>query len=373
MNPLVALLVASSVQLTAVVLHAAGLAVFPLIIGILSCLFIVGVMLAKSSKSPSLDKELFKVPLGKVGLDDKPCTVDLLVACILFILWAIGAGVFTFQGPFTVTSNVCASACSRLVFVVPLPLLLYLPLPAPTLTHCAPRVPRFVRAQGYFACWGALAASAMHMKSVWVSIPADKKADGDGSNPTPLKRSQTVKLQNVAKSAKAQVGALLVCNIVTLFAAVQGGSASISAADISAATSGLAGALGASSSAAAAAAAAGAAAAGAGVYTPWENTLAIVVSCILLFEGLVLVVMIEKLPDNAVKGLAFTMLGLAGLMAFICTFRQPFNTTGNGYFGAWLGLVAAMAVSVPLLPEKLRNLIHPDGGDGDGKAKVVPM
>ena len=86
------------------------------------------------------------------------------------------------------------------------------------------------------------------------------------------------------------------------------------------------------------------------------------------------VVFIQKLPDNAVKGLAFTMLGLGGLMAFVCTFRQPFNTTGNGYFGAWLGLVAAMAVSVPLLPDSLKNLIHPDHVDETTAttAKVMP-
>jgi hypothetical protein len=106
MNPLIVLLVASAVQLTAVVLHPLGVSIFPLIVGILSVVFIVTVQLLKAKKPETLAKTLFVLPLAKVGLDNKPMSVSLLIASVLFILWAVGAGVFTFQGPFTVTSNV---------------------------------------------------------------------------------------------------------------------------------------------------------------------------------------------------------------------------------------------------------------------------
>ena len=153
------------------------------------------------------------------------------------------------------------------------------------------------------------------------------------------------------------------------------------------------------------------------VSTPWEANLALIASIVLLVFGIALIVFIEKMPEKvrramkarrdcarlmllscrallpmssrpccdelaaslyrdwqAVKAMAFTMLALAFAEAFICTFRAPFTVTGNGFFGSWLGLVCAVAVSVPLLPDQLRQLIHPDHADGDATpaAKVVP-
>jgi uncharacterized integral membrane protein len=183
----------------------------------------------------------------------------------------------------------------------------------------------------------------MHLKQTWGLIKPEKTVDGDGGEKK-LTRSQTIRLQNVAKSVKAQVGGLLVCYIVVLFSAIQ--STGTPLAQL--------------------------------MGTPWEATLAIIVSSLLIVEGLVLIVFIAKLSDNMVKVIAFTMFGLGFLEAFICTFRSPFNSTGNGYFASWLGLICAMAVSVPLLPAWLKNLIQPgdEGDEGEqattSSSKVAP-
>ena len=110
----------------------------------------------KAKKPEPLAKVLFKLP--KI---EKEVTVDLASATILFCLWAVGAGLFTFRDPFTVTSN------------------------------------------GYFACWGALGAAGKHMQSCWVA------SKGGGEAPPKLKASMST-VQAAAHNVKAQIGALLV-------------------------------------------------------------------------------------------------------------------------------------------------------------------
>lgn len=214
-------------------------------------------------------------------------TVDLFVGFLLFVLWAVGAGLFTFIGPFNVTSN------------------------------------------GYFGCWGALIATTLHMKKVFDTI--------NHTEPPALKKAMSA-VHHAAESVKAQLGGVLVCYAVVLAAALQPYCASIGAFSAC------------------------------GML--WESILAIIVSCVLLVFCVILLFGVHKMPENAVKALAFTMFALGFLEAFICTFRAPFVVTGNGFFGSWLGLACCLAVSVPMLPEWLKHLIHPEHGE---TAKVMPM
>ena len=51
--------------------------------------------------------------------------------------------------------------------------------------------------------------------------------------------------------------------------------------------------------------------------------------------------------------------------------RARTQTTGNGFVASWAGLVCAVAVATPLLPEKLRAMIMPSAGKSES-AKVAP-
>jgi uncharacterized membrane protein len=139
------------------------------------------------------------------------------------------------------------------------------------------------------------------------------------------------KLKAAAKDIKAQAGAMIVCEAVVLFSAVQyvGGTGNALLDAITGTNS-------------------------------WEAILGLVVSSLLICMGLALIFAKDKMSDKVLKGTAFVMVVIAFLEALICTFRRPFQTTGNGFFGSWFGLVCTLAVAVPLLPERLKNLMMPD-------------
>jgi hypothetical protein len=99
MNPLLTLLVASIIVLVSAIL-ATPLQIGPLILSVVSILFNVGTMYLKANKPQPLARTLFKIP--KAGT---PVSLELFLAFVLFATWAVGAGIFTFVGPFTTTSN----------------------------------------------------------------------------------------------------------------------------------------------------------------------------------------------------------------------------------------------------------------------------
>ena len=72
---------------------------YALIVGIVS--LVVGLLLwfLQAKKPETLMKVLFNLP--KVG----DVTVESLTAFFLFAWWCVGAGILTFQGPFTQTTN----------------------------------------------------------------------------------------------------------------------------------------------------------------------------------------------------------------------------------------------------------------------------
>jgi len=293
MNALLVLLISSTVALVATLLLPA-IDLLALIFSIVSIALCAIVKLLKAKNPDALAKVLCNLPKVNKGV-----SVDLLLATILFCVWGVGAGIFTFQRPFVTTSN------------------------------------------GYFACWGALISSGKHMQVCWVAVKSESPS------PAPLKRQLSM-VKVAAKNVKAQIGALLVCYAVVLAASLQYVEQTVT-------VSGSAGGYSYSASAK--------------IPMPWEATLALAVSSTLIVFGLILVLLIDKLPDLVVKVLAFTMFGLGFLEAFICTFRAPFVETGNGFFGSWLGLVCAVAVSVPMLPDCLKSFI---AVETVASAKVMP-
>jgi len=56
---------------------------------------------------------------------------------------------------------------------------------------------------------------------------------------------------------------------------------------------------------------------------------------------LILIFADDKLPDKAKVIIAAFFVIWWTLAVFICTFISPFTTTGNGYFGCWIGLIAS--------------------------------
>ena len=72
---------------------------YALIVGIVS--LVVGLLLwfLQAKKPETLMKVLFNLP--KIG----DVTVESLTAFFLFAWWCVGAGILTFQGPFTQTTN----------------------------------------------------------------------------------------------------------------------------------------------------------------------------------------------------------------------------------------------------------------------------
>jgi len=153
MNPIVLLLAASATETVSACIggvqtYALGVGVVSLIVGIL-------LMVLQNKKPEQLMHVLLTLP--------KICavSVELFIAFFLFAWWCVGAGIMTFQGPFTLTSN------------------------------------------GYFATWCALAASAMIASSV-MPIVADAHAKA---------KSLSV--------AGTPLLVLLICAFIVLFAALQ--------------------------------------------------------------------------------------------------------------------------------------------------------
>lgn len=74
-------------------------------VGTMGVIFsVVGFVLLKSCYDIIFTKELFPVPkLGAMSF--KPCTVGSLLATIALVWWTIGAGVLTFDNPYTYLCN----------------------------------------------------------------------------------------------------------------------------------------------------------------------------------------------------------------------------------------------------------------------------
>jgi len=74
-------------------------------VGTLGVVFsVAGFVLLKSFYDITFTKELFPVPkLGAMSFE--PCTVGSLLATITLVWWTIGAGVLTFDGPYTYLCN----------------------------------------------------------------------------------------------------------------------------------------------------------------------------------------------------------------------------------------------------------------------------
>ena len=132
-----------------------GVQTYALIVGIISLLASLTLMILQQKNPDMLLKKLFDLP--KIG----DVTIELFIADFLFVWWCIGAGIMTFQGPFTVTTN------------------------------------------GYFATWAALAASA-HLAGTVTPLVADAnaKVKGLSVDGTPLVT-------------------LLLCALIVIFAALQ--------------------------------------------------------------------------------------------------------------------------------------------------------
>lgn len=153
MNPLIFLVCASLVETVAACLG--GIRNYALAVGVISLLVSVLLWVLQNKKPETLLKVLFTLP--KVGA----VSVELLIADFLFVWWCVGAGIMTFQGPFTVTTN------------------------------------------GYFATWAALAASAFIAGEV---TPIINDANGN------------IKALSVDGTPLVT---LLICAFIVLFAALQ--------------------------------------------------------------------------------------------------------------------------------------------------------
>ena len=155
MNPVLALLIASIVEFFAVIAIPNYTPTYPLVVGIVS---IVGsaVLIIVQGKNPEVLLKVVVSGVPKVG----GLTVEMLFAFTLFIWWGIAAGIMTFQGPFTATTN------------------------------------------GYFATWAGLISSAMLLGA---SVPAMSTTG----------KSAKEKLMGVP------LFLFLICSLIVLFAALQ--------------------------------------------------------------------------------------------------------------------------------------------------------
>ena len=153
MNPIVLLVAASATETVSSVIG--GVQTYALAVGVVSLIVAIVLMTLQNKKPEKLMQVLFSMPI--VGA----VSVELFIAFFLFAWWCVGAGIMTFQGPFTLTSN------------------------------------------GYFATWSALAASAVIASSV-MPIVADAHAKA---------KSLSV--------AGTPLLVLLICSFIVLFAALQ--------------------------------------------------------------------------------------------------------------------------------------------------------
>jgi len=207
-------------------------------------------MVLDAKKPDLMEKKLFALPkLGDVSL-------KMFLGFFLFAWWAVAAGILTFQGPFLTTSN------------------------------------------GYFGCWGSLAAAGMYFAETMPKPP--ESATG-------------------AAKAKGPVAGLLVSSVVVLCADIQGYGILLKIS--------------------------------------WEPIIALVAAIIGILWAIVILAAEAKLPPMAKKVGSFCVLGLSVFEAFICTFRFPFLVTGNGYFGSWMMAICSLGASIPFLPDGLKNMI----------------
>ena len=296
---LFALVVISAVEIFSALLHPVW-SLYAVLLGAVS--FAIGslMLLWNTYHVRSLDGACCRLP--KVG----DITAGFLLAIFLLLWWAAGAGIVTFDGPFTTTSN------------------------------------------GYFAAWAGLACSVLLLGECAPSMSAEEI------------RKRSVLAASGASEKPANAGrrslyALLVCSVAVIVSGAQ--SLNVMAGFVT--TNGVAVELAPASDSNSTNETESSGAAddsGDDSGAPWESVLVVTLASVTLAFTLLLLIVGQRLTAKWSK-FPLAATGLVGVLwaveVAVGTFRSPFITTGNGYFASWVGLIAVALAIRPHLPETL--------------------